>query len=124
MVQTFAQCAAKCVKTPGCKAIELWHKYNWNCYWCKRTDLITPYTNTRDLAYPAHVWVQSKKIFDFLVQYLTIRKKQFSRAGFLLLLGVSLDIYVFKMELKMAPRYIPQIQEKVMKFGFTGATGR
>ena len=70
------------------------------------------------------MWVQSKKIFDFLVQYLTIRKKQFSRAGFLLLLGVSLDIYVFKMELKMAPRYIPQIQEKVMKFGFTGATGR
>ena len=81
VVQTFAQCAAKCVKTPGCKAIELWHKYNWNCYWCKRTDLIRPYTNTRDLAYPAHVWVQSKKIFHFLVQYLTIRKKQFLRAG-------------------------------------------
>ena len=59
-VTNFAQCAAKCVKTPGCKAIELWHKYNRNCYWCKRTDLIRPYTNKRDLAYPAHVWVQSK----------------------------------------------------------------
>ena len=59
--QTFKQCAAQCDRTPGCKAIELWHKYNWNCYWCKRTDLIRPYTNTRDLAYPAHVWVKRKK---------------------------------------------------------------
>ena len=59
--QTFKQCAAQCDKTPGCKAIELWHKYNWNCYWCKRTDLIRPYINTRDLAYPAHVWVKRKK---------------------------------------------------------------
>ena len=31
VVQTLAQCAAHRVKTPGCRAIELWHKYNWNC---------------------------------------------------------------------------------------------
>ena len=57
------KCAAKCVKTPGCNSIELWHKYNWNCYWCKRTALIRPYTNN---AYPAHVWVQSKHYFYYL----------------------------------------------------------
>ena len=67
--QTFKQCAAQCDKTPGCKAIELWHKYNWNCYWCKRTDLIRPYTNTRDLAYPAHVWVKRKKTLSLFYWY-------------------------------------------------------
>ena len=64
-----AQCAAQCDRTPGCKAIELWHKYNWNCYWCKRTDLIRPYTNTRDLAYPAHVWVKRKKTLSLFYWY-------------------------------------------------------
>ena len=67
--QTFKQCAAQCDKTPGCKAIELWHKYNWNCYWCKRTDLIRPYINTRDLAYPAHVWVKRKKTLSLFYLY-------------------------------------------------------
>ena len=43
VVQTFAQCAKLCEKIKGCKAIELWHKYNWNCYLCKRIDLIGPY---------------------------------------------------------------------------------
>ena len=40
VVQTFAQFAKLCEKINGCKAIELWRKYNWNCYLCKRIDLI------------------------------------------------------------------------------------
>lgn len=58
--QTFKECAAQCDQTEGCNAIELWHAYNWNCYWCTDTGLIEPYTYTNDLAYPAHVWVRSE----------------------------------------------------------------
>lgn len=58
--QTFEECAALCDQTEECNAIELWHAYNWNCYWCTDTGLIEPYTYTNDLAYPAHVWVRSK----------------------------------------------------------------
>ena len=60
MEQTFKECAAQCDQTEGCNAIELWHAYNWNCYWCTDTGLIEPYTYTNDLAYPAHVWVRSE----------------------------------------------------------------
>ena len=60
-VQTFQQCRAQCDHTKGCKAIELWHAYNWNCYWCTNPDLIEPYTNTNNLAYPPFVWVKTGK---------------------------------------------------------------
>lgn len=60
-VQTFQQCRAQCNHTKGCKAIELWHAYNWNCYWCTNPDLIEPYTNTNNLAYPPFVWVKTSK---------------------------------------------------------------
>ena len=44
---------------PGCKAIEHWGSYNNACYVCVNKTLMEPYTNENDLAYPAHVWVQS-----------------------------------------------------------------
>lgn len=56
--QYFWQCARQCNKIRGCNAVEMWFAYNWNCYWCTRPDLIRPYTNKHDLAYPAHVWVR------------------------------------------------------------------
>ena len=65
VVQTFEQCRAQCDQTKGCKAIELWHAYNWNCYWCKNPDLIAPYTYTNDLAYPPFVWVKTSKYSVF-----------------------------------------------------------
>lgn len=58
--QTFEECAAQRDQTEGCNATELWHAYNWNFYWCTDTGSVEPYTYTNDLAYPAHVWVQSK----------------------------------------------------------------
>ena len=58
--QTFAQCASKCNNISGCHAVEMWFAYNWNCYWCTKPELIRPYTNKRDLAYPVHVWTRSK----------------------------------------------------------------
>ena len=63
--QYFWQCARQCNKIRGCNAVEMWFAYNWNCYWCKRPDLIRPYTNKHDLAYPAHVWVRRKSRLSF-----------------------------------------------------------
>ena len=64
--QYFWQCARQCNKIRGCNAVEMWFAYNWNCYWCTRLDLIRPYTNKHDLAYPAHVWVRSKSRLNFI----------------------------------------------------------
>lgn len=54
----FRECQRRCEARAGCKAIEFWQEYNYACFVCTNTKLITPYTNTKDLAYPAHVWVQ------------------------------------------------------------------
>lgn len=61
---TAAQCQALCVAKAGCKAIEHWNKFNYACFWCTDTSKITPYNNQNDLAYPAHVYVQSKSLFS------------------------------------------------------------
>ena len=58
----YLECQKRCEARPGCKAIEFWEKYNYACFVCTDTSKITPYTNENDLAYPAHVWVQSKRI--------------------------------------------------------------
>ncbi|KAL9968494.1 hypothetical protein ACROYT_G020595 [Oculina patagonica] len=61
-VDTAAECQARCVENnPGCIAVEYWEEYNYACFECTDTSLITAYTYENDLAYPVYVWTRAWK---------------------------------------------------------------
>ena len=76
----FRECQRRCIARKGCMAIEFWEAYNYACFVCTNTKLIRPYTNKKDLAYPAHVWVQST--YDVYFRFSPLKALKLKKENF------------------------------------------
>lgn len=54
-------CKKLCIKrNPECRAFEWWENRGGLCYECTNTSMRTSFENTKDLAYPPHVFIMQE----------------------------------------------------------------